>query len=221
MCGPSTAQTQLSSEQGSFFSQLMSSYNTNFADQQGILSSITNALTPILEAGPNQQGFSQSEMADLRGQAINSTAAQSRNAMQIAGAAQGGNTGVTTGGQQQLQAGIASAAGQSLAGQENNLNITSSELGRQNFFNAEAGLSGAASLYNPNATGAVANNAGGQAFNEATQIQNMRNQEEADMGGVLSAMTMAGASNLDTTGGSSGSEQLMNFLGGMAGLGGI
>lgn len=163
----------------------MASYAQNFGDQQSILSSLTKTLSPILEAGPNQMGFSASEMAGLTGQAINATAANERNAQVVAASSAGGNTGVTTGGEKQLQAEIASRASEGLSSAENTINLTSAELGRQNFFNAESGLAGVASLENPLGYASASNTAGGTAFNEATTVQNMQNQVGADIGGAI------------------------------------
>ena len=171
--------------QSGFFQELMSSYQQNFGNQQAILSSLTRTLSPILEAGPSQMGFSASELAGLRGQAINATAANERNAQVVAASSAGGNTGVTTGGEKQLQAGIASQASQGLSSAENTINLTNAELGRQNFFNAESGLAGVASLENPLGYAGASNSAGGTAFNEATTIQNMQNQVGADIGGAI------------------------------------
>ncbi len=169
----------------------MSSYNQNFGEQQGILSSLTNTLSPILQAGPNQEGFSAAEKAGLQGQAINATAANSRNAQVVAASSAGGNTGVTTGGQKQLQAEIASRSGEGLSAAENQINLTSAELGRQNFFNAEQGLAGVAQMENPIGYAGQATGAGNSAFNEATTIQNMKNQEEADIGGAVAGLALA------------------------------
>lgn len=207
MCGPSGAQKGLANEQSAFFSELQASYAQNFGEQQGILSSLTKALSPILEAGPNQEGFSASEKAALNSQAINANATQARNAEVVAGSNAGGNTGVTTGGQKQLEAAIASKAGESLSSEENKINLTSAELGRQNFFNAESGLAGVAGLENPIGYAGSANAAGGQAFNEATKIQEMRNQEEADIGGAVTGLA----------GGFLGFANDNNFLSGLGG----
>jgi hypothetical protein len=228
ICGPSGAQKGLEASQASFFSQLQSSYSQNFGEQQGIFSSLTNALSPILQGGPNQMGFSASENAALTGGAINSAAAANRNAQVIAASSAGGNTGVTTGGQKQLQAQIASGVGQNLSSNENQINLTNAATGRSNFYNAEAGLSGVAGMENPIGYAGQANNAGGQAFNEASQIQQMKNQEQADIAGAtmsLATMGLSGASagfgNLDTTGGSSFGEQMGNFFSGFGqGVGG-
>ena len=224
MCGPSSAQQNLASSQSAFFGQLMSSYQQNFGNQQAIFSSIRDALSPIMHAGPDQMGFSAAENAALTGNAINATAAGARNAQVIAASSAGGNTGVTTGGQKQLEAAIASGATQNLSRNLNEINLANAATGRQNFFNAEAGLSGLASLENPIGYAGAANNAGGQAFNEATQIQNMKNQEQADIGGAITGLAGGllpsigkGLGNLDTTGGSTFGEQIGNFFGGMVG----
>lgn len=224
MCGPSSQQKSLAGEGASFYQDLQSSYNTNFGEQSGILNSINSALEPILQGGPNQMGFSAAENAALTGGAINSAAAANRNAQTIAGANAGGNTGVTTGGQKQLEAGIASGVGQNLSSNENQINLANAATGRQNFFNAEQGLSGAASILNPTGYAGAANTAGGQAFGEATQINQERNQEQADIAGGVIGLASGGLSglagglgNLDQTGGSSGGEQIQNFLGGMFG----
>src|ERR1700730_1136916 len=174
-------------DQANFFKTLQSSYGQMFGSQQGILSSINNALDPILKAGPNQMGFSASETADLRGQAINSSAAQNRNEQTIAASSAGGNTGVTTGGEKQLQAEIASRAGTSLSSEENQINLKSAEVGRQNFFSAEAGLGGVASLENPTAYAGATTSAGGQAYSDASMNNQASNQWAADIGGLAGA----------------------------------
>lgn len=202
----------------------MSSYNTQFGNQQGILSSLTNTLSPILNAGPNQEGFSAAEKAGLTGQAINATAANTRSAQVQAASAVGGNTGVTTGGQQQLQAMLASRGAEGLSNAENAINLKSAELGRENFFNAEAGLSGVAGLENPIGYAGQATGAGNSAFGSATTVQNMKNQEEAGIGGAVMGLGgkllggfAGGMGNLDNTGGSSFGEQVGNFFTGFTG----
>lgn len=123
-----------------------------------------------------------------------------------------------------MEAGIATGVGTNLATNENNINLESAELGRNNFFTAEGGLSGVAGLENPNPTAGAATSAGGQAFGEANSIQNQKNQEEADIAGSVSSMALAGLSggasgfaNLDTTGGSTTGEQFQNFFSGAFG----
>src|SRR5579884_3939285 len=74
MCGPTSAQTELQSEQADFYRQMTQEYTTVFGEDQGILSSLTKTFEPILEAGPNQKGFSDAERNDLNSQAIEGTA---------------------------------------------------------------------------------------------------------------------------------------------------
>jgi hypothetical protein len=190
MCGPSGAQKQLAGQQQSFFTNLMNSYQQNFGNQQAIFSQLTNALSPILQGGPNQMGFSAAENAALTSGAITAAGAANRNAQVIAGSSVGGNTGVTTGGQKQLQSQIGATIGQGLSSNLNQISLANAAMGRQNFFNAEAGLAGVAGLENPVPYAGAANTAGGQAFNEATTIQNMRNQEQADIGGAVAGLAM-------------------------------
>lgn len=155
------------------------------------MSSINNTLEPILQAGPNQQGFSAAENAELTGQAINTTAANARSAEVLAGSKVGGNTGVTTGGEQQLQAQIASGATQGLSNEENQIGLESAQLGRQNFFSAEQGLAGVAGMENPTAYISGTNAAGSGAFGEATQIQNEKNQEQAQISGAVAGLGLS------------------------------
>ena len=87
MCGPSGQQKSIANSQQGFFSQLQSSYAQNFGAQSAILSSLNNALEPILQGGPNQMGFSAAENAALTGSAINNAATANRNAQVVAGSA--------------------------------------------------------------------------------------------------------------------------------------
>lgn len=169
----------------------MASYNQTFGAQQGILSNLTNGLTSIFNAGPNQMGFSASENAALTGAAINNAAAINRHDQVIAASSAGGNTGVTTGGQKQLQAGIAASTGNQLSSNLNQIQLENARTGRANFLAAESGLAGVAGYENPVSYAGPTNTAGGQAFDEATTIQNMRNQEEADIGGAVAGLALA------------------------------
>jgi hypothetical protein len=207
MCGPSGAQKAIEGQQQNFFTELQNSYAQEFGGNQAILQSLTNTLEPILRGGPNQSGFSAAENAALTGSAINNAAAANRNAQVVAASSAGGNTGVTTGGQKQLQAQIASGTGQGLEGNLNQINLANAQAGRQNFYNAESGLAGVAGLENPNAAGGVAIGAGNSAFNSATTVQNMANQEQADIGGAITGLAggfLNFANNSDALGGIGG-----------------
>lgn len=228
MCGPSTAQKNIAGSQASFMSQLQSSYAANFGAQSSIFQNLTNSLTPILNAGPNQQGFSAAENSALNAGAISSTAQQYKNAAVISGesraGAGGGNTYLPSGADKQVQAGIASAAGQQLSSEQNQIAQADYATGRSNYFNALSGLSGVAKGYDPSAIAGNATNAGQAAFGSATQVQNMENQEESDIAGAVvgvagSALT-GGLSGL--AGSAAGASQPGAFFGGaLKGLGGM
>lgn len=124
----------------------------------------------------------------MTGSAINNAATANRNAQVIAGSSVGGNTGVTTGGQKQLQSSIAANVGSNLATNENQINLANAELGRQNFFSAEQGLGGVAGLYSPTSYAGAATNAGSAAASDLTAISKEKNQVWSDLGGVVSGL---------------------------------
>ena len=77
-----------------------------------------------------------------------------------------------------------------------------------------------AQLYDPNAIAKNASEVGQSAFGEANEINTLNNQEAANIAGTVKAAAGAAAGgfgNLDTTGGSTGGEQVGNFLQGFAG----
>lgn len=191
MCGPSGSQQALAGQSANFYGQLQSSYAQNFGAQSAILSNLNSALEPIIQGGPNQQGFSAGENAALTGSAINNAATANRNAQVIAGSNVGGNTGVTTGGQKQLQASIATGVGNNLSSNLNQINQANYATGRSNFFGAEQALGGVASQYNPTGYAGQAISAGNQAFGQASQIQQMKNQEQADIAGGIAGLAGA------------------------------
>jgi hypothetical protein len=188
VCGPSSAQQSLASGQSNFFNTLKSSYAQNFGAQSAILSNLNSALEPIIQGGPNQQGFSAGENAALTGAAINNAATANRNAQVVAGSNVGGNTGVTTGGQKQLQAQIATGVGTNLASNENQINLANYQQGRQNFFGAEGALSGVASQYSPTSYAGATNTAGGEAAQDLSSINQEQNQVFADIGGLAGGL---------------------------------
>ena len=70
MCGASGQQKDIEAQQAAFYKQLTQEYGITFGESQGILKSLTAAFEPILKAGPNQQGFSAEELANLNSQAV-------------------------------------------------------------------------------------------------------------------------------------------------------
>jgi hypothetical protein len=221
MCGPTSTQTNLEGSEQQFMNELQQNYATNFGEQQSVLNHLNSVLAPMLQAGPNQTGFSPSEKAALDTQAINSTGAAAANteraiANETAGRNDSGNL-PEAGNVAALKASAASAAEGQLSNEELGITEADYATGRSNFNNAVSAEEGVSGQFNPVGTGSLANEANKTAFGEATQIAQEQAQEQADIaGGITSLATGAigGFGNLDMTGGSSGGEQLQNFFAG-------
>jgi hypothetical protein len=232
--GPSASQTQLAAQQQAFFGALQNSYQQTFAGQQQILSSLKNAWSPILAAGPGQYGFTAPEDAAMRSQATQGTAgnyAQASRALNAGLAVKGGDGQVVSGGNAQLNAQVAQAA----AGQQSaeNLGITQAGYaqGLNNFNAASAALGGVAQYMNPAGYIAGANQAGSSAFNSATtnyaeaQAASPWNAVSGILGGALTtglnAFTggVGGSLASGIMGGSNIGSSLFNLGGGGAGNG--
>lgn len=218
-CGPSASQEGLAGSETQFMDTLQSNYNTNFADQQSVLNHLNSVLSPIVQAGPDQTGFSPSELAAFNTQAIDSTGAAAANTEraignETAGRSDSGNL-AEAGNVQALKANAASAAEGQLSNEELGITEADYATGRSNFQNAESAELGVSGQYNPVAYAGAANTANTGAFGEETQINKEQSQEQADIAAGITSLAegaIGGFGNLDTTGGSSGGEQAMNFL---------
>lgn len=189
-----------------------------------MLNHLNATLNPIVEAGPNQTGFSAPEEAALNTQAIDSTAGNYANAERkiqtdTAGRNDSGNL-PQSGVDQTLEAGVASSAAQQLSNEELGITESNYATGRSNFNNAVGEEEGVSGQFNPVPYAGAANTANSTAFSEADTIQQQQNQEESDIAGGVSSLAtgaIGGFGNLDTTGGSSFGEQVGNFFGGFGG----
>jgi hypothetical protein len=193
MCGgASGAQTTLSAETGNFYQELSSAYQSEFKQYSGILNSLHDAWTPVLNGGINQQGFSPSELAVLNGNAINSTAANYKAASAAVGdqlaARGGGNSFLPSGTTAQIDASIATKAAQQLSTEQNQITLANYAQGRQNFQAASGALSGVAQLDNPTGFAGAASGVGDQAFKMATQINAENNSWKNDLIGAVTGL---------------------------------
>lgn len=219
MCGPTSTQTKLEGSEQQFMQELQQNYATNFAEQQQVLNHLNSVLAPILARGPSQTGFSPEERAALNTQAINTTGASAAMAQraianETAGRNDSGNL-PEAGNVAALKAGAASAGASQLASEELGITEADYATGRANYNAAVGAEEGVAGQFNPVATGGLASEANKTAFGEATQIAQEQAQEQADIAGGVTSLAMGalgGFGNLDTTGGSTGGEQFMNFL---------
>jgi hypothetical protein len=196
MCGPSGSSEQLAGSADSLASIANANYNQRFADQSALLGGLSNVLTPISQAGPSQQGFSAGQLATLNTQAIDSTGAAAKNAAQAtqgALAGRGGSSGLQSGVDAQILAGQKSAAAGQLAGQQLGIQQANYQQGNQNWQQANAGLLALGQQYNPAAFGQQAQSANSNAFQEADQIQQEKNQEQADIAGGITSLAVDAA----------------------------
>jgi hypothetical protein len=196
--GASAAQENLANQQAQFYQTLTSDYGQQFANQSAILNTLQNSLNPIVQAGPNQFGFSQAETNNLNAQAIQGTGAQYANASKALGAQQaaqgGGNSYLPTGAQAAQQGALASSAANQASNQLMGVQQAGYQQGYNQYQSAIGQLGGVASQYNPTGYAGQATGAGSSAFNSATQVQQMNNAASPwnVVGGILGGAVGAG-----------------------------
>jgi hypothetical protein len=192
MCGPSHAQESMFGNEQALSTLLAANYNQRFADQSQLISSLRDQLTPIVQAGPDQQGMGPQELAALRTQsteAVGQNYAKATAALNNQLSVRGGGAGdVTSGAEGQLKAELASAGAAQASNEDLAITRANYDLGRQKWSAATAGLNALVGETNPGQFGSLATEANKTAFGEASQIQNMKNQKEADIAGGITAL---------------------------------
>jgi hypothetical protein len=221
MCGGATnSQKSLQGEEESFDSVLNSEQQEQFAQQQAIMQNLNQSLTPIVEAGPNQQGFNAEELAAMNTQALDTSSANYSSAARALGTSLAGrssDTGLETGVQQQIKAALASQAAGNLSNTENAITQSDYAQGNANWQRASAGLQALNGTYNPDSYANSLNNAD---QNTAQLDQTIEEENSAGLSSLVGGLTgiagdvAGGVGNLDTTGGSSFGEQVGNFASG-------
>jgi len=218
-CKGASGQQRTEADQSqAFTSTLMNDYEQSFSGMNNIISGLKSSLQPIINQGIGQYGFTNAEDAAMRTQATAGTSGAyqaAKTASQEAQAAQGGgNQFIGSGVQAANQARLAQAAAQQESGQQLGITEQGYAQGRQNYMNAMGQMGSLAGLYNPSSYANAANTAGAQAFNQASKIQEL-DAAAPSFGKMLlgsgGGIMGAGLGNLDTTGGSTGLEQLGNF----------
>ncbi len=185
----SAQQTSLSNEQASFYGNLTGSYNTQFANQSAILKNLTNTFSPILQAGPGQQGFTNAEQAAMRTNAAENIAGNYQNAAAAVnermGQQGGGNAYLPSGASAEVNAGLAQAAASQNAAAQNNITQANYAQGLTNFNNAASALGGVAGLQGPTSYIEGANAAGQNAFQSAGTINQENTAWQGAVGGAV------------------------------------
>jgi hypothetical protein len=214
MCGPSGAEQNISNEQDSLSSLLSADFSQRWASQTSTLANLNQMLTPISEAGPDQQGFGPQEQAAINtqiGEGVGQNYAKATQALNNTLDARGGNEYLPTGSSAALQGTLASSAANQLSQEQLGATEANYTQGRQNWQTATAGLNALAGEYNPGQFSGQAQSGFNSSFSMANQIQQQTNQEQADIaGGVVSlgmdaatfgAGALAGNQGFDLQGG--------------------
>ena len=176
------------SENSALAQEMSSDFGTRFSTQDAILKDLQQSVTPLVAAGPNQQGFNAPTLANLQTTNLNANAAAYRNAAMAVGGKEAGNasaTGLTSGIDKQINAGLASQAAASTAAGQNQIQAANYATGRQNYQAGLSVLGGVSSQENPEAFGSGANSALGQTFGEQNTINQLNNQATADIAGMI------------------------------------
>lgn len=195
MCGASDQQKQIEQAQADFYNQLTTEYQSEFSQNQAILSALTKSFEPILAAGINQQGFSPEELATLNSQAETGSGkayADAKAAVANQQAAEGGgNTYLPSGAKQQQNLELATSAAQNKAGIESNILANDYAQGRQDYLTAAQVLGGTAAQMNPAEFANAATGAGSAASTTANEITQANNSWMNLVAGGLSAAATA------------------------------
>ena len=189
LCGATGAQKQSQANEMKVSNLLTSDFQQIFGDNENILKSITGALEPVVNAGPNQYGFNAAEDSAMRTQATDTLAAAGRNATNSVRSAVAANGGMNlpSGSEAAIEGGLAEDQANKQA--EAQLAVTKAgyDTGRANFFGAEGALASApGALENPaTAAGGAAEGAATSAMQGATDIANAQNAWIAPVAGMI------------------------------------
>jgi len=174
MCGATQQQQDITDEQQAFYKQLTDQYATVFGQNQAITGALTSAFTPILQAGPSQTGFSDSQRTALETQNTENVAtdyAQAQKATAgILAARGGGNTLLPSSVDANLLAQNTNAAASQRAAGQNQITQANYAQGYQNWGTAANVLGSTAGLLNPTGLAGAATGAGGAASTSAAAV---------------------------------------------------
>jgi hypothetical protein len=204
MCGSNDQQKQITDEQQQFYKTLTDQYSTIFGQNQAITGALTQAFTPILQAGPSQQGFAPAVDTSLRTQNAENVgtnyAAAQRATAQILAARGGGNTLLPSSVDANLIAQNANQAAAQRAAGENQITQANYAQGYQNWQSAAGVLGSTAGLLNPTSYSGQATGAGKEASTSAAAMAAAANSPWnaafGALGAVGGAVAAGGMSNL-------------------------
>lgn len=193
MCGPNQGEVSAAGQSQATANLLAGNYIQNNGQQQQILNTIRNAMTPVVSAGPEQAGFAGPEAAALNSQAVNNAAASARDVQQAARAGAAGGTALTPAQLNAIQnTSLSSAAGQ-LAQTQNNNTIASAQVGANRFAGAVTGLNAVAGEENPAAVAGNLVKNQGQTFKMLQSNAQAGAQQFGEIAGGLAGVVSSGA----------------------------
>jgi hypothetical protein len=178
MCGASDSQKNLEAEQADFYKQAMEMTRQQYEHQQAIWGPMAKQFQSIFDKGPNTEGFSEAQKADLTSQVVTGTAQnykQASEAISESLAAEGGPAGSGNGAQDQIRASIASSAAAQKSKQELGIEEASYEQGYQEWLQAGQGLTSIAAGENPVGFENAATESGSAASKTANDIATQDN----------------------------------------------
>jgi len=206
MCGPSSAQNTVQSDQLDLTKQLMNENSQIYGQQSGILQTLNNTFAPILAQGPDQTGFGKNELTALNTQNTDTTAenfAQAQRTLNENRAAEGGgNTFEPSGAAASEDESLAATAEASKSANQNQITEANYAQGRQNFNTAARVLGTTASTLNPTGAANAATSSGSAASSTANTIAAQSNSVWSSVLGALGGVASTAIGNFG--GGKSG-----------------
>lgn len=151
MCGATSAQSNIQAQQQQSYQTAINQAQSLFGNSSKVFNDLVNTYSPIVQAGPNQQGYSPTELSAMNSSAITNIGNQYKNEKQALGdqaAAQGGGTANLPGGAiLGRQASLAENYGNQTAGTLNAITQANYNQGRQNWAQAAQGLAGSTGVF--------------------------------------------------------------------------
>jgi len=204
LCGASSQQNQIEAQQQAYYQTLTQQAQQEFGQASKVFDDLYAAMSPIVAAGINQQGFSTGELQNLNSIAETSSgeaySAAAQNVREQEAAA-GGSNFVPSGANEQINAEVAARGAGQTAGELNQIEQANYATGRSNYLAAAGDLSAATGTYSTSIGAANAATAGGNAAaNTANQIAQENNSwvgaVTGALGGIAGSVVSGGMSNL-------------------------
>jgi hypothetical protein len=214
LCGASSEENAAFQNEQTLAGEMGKDFNAYFGENQAILGNLTTTLNPVIQAGPNQYGFSNAEDAALRSSAMNTNAAagaEASNAVRSSmAAAGGGNVSLPSGSAEAENAALAENQAQTEAAAQTGITEAGYQAGRQEFNTAVQQITSApGALENPvTGAGEGATGAAGQEMQGAADITQANQAWMAPVAGLVGSLGGAALGIPKMGGGGGGSTPL-------------